>query len=107
MAAKKKKAPKKKNGLITVLLWFLTILVVVLCVMVAAMGYIVWCDYQVVFRDVTVELGVERLSIRDFMTDKAKASRVEFISDPSRIDLGKAGETELTLRHGSAPVRSR
>ena len=89
----------KKSG-VTVLIRILAVIALVLIGVVAYMGYIAWCDNQVVFRDVTVELGTESLSLRDFMTEKAKESRVEFVSDPSRIDLGQVGQTSIRLKHG-------
>lgn len=78
----------------------LTILLGVLCVIFGIMCYTIWCDYQDVFHDVTVELGTESLSMQSFMTDKAKAYRVSFVSDPTKIDLSKVGKTVVTLKHG-------
>lgn len=92
-----KKTKKAGSGK---LIGILAVVALVLMGLVGYMGYIVWCDYQVVFQNVTVELGVESLSIRDFMTEKAKGSRVSFVSDPSKIDLSKAGETRIQLKHG-------
>lgn len=65
------------------------------------LGYIVWSDCQEVFHDVTVELGAQSLSIRDFMTEQAKPRRVKFVTDPSVIDLNKVGQTPVTLKHGT------
>jgi len=65
------------------------------------MGFVIWGDHQDVFRDVTVELGTQSLSIRDFMTDKANPGRSFFITDPAKIDLSKIGKTSLMLRHGN------
>ncbi|MGN1002847.1 MAG: immunoglobulin-like domain-containing protein [Oscillospiraceae bacterium] len=76
-------------------------LLITLCGAVGYMGYSVWSDSQTVFRNVTVELGAETLSIRDFMTDQAKEKRVSFVSDPSTVDLSKVGVTALTLKHGT------
>ena len=59
-----------------------------------------WLYQQPKFQDLTVELGVESISIRDFMTQYAKAGKVAFVSDPSEIDLNHVGTRELTLSHG-------
>lgn len=96
-SAKVKK--RKGNTLVKILIAVL----MVLCAAVSCMCYLLWCDHQTVFQDVTVELGTESLSIRDFMTDKAMASRVRFVSDPSKVDLSRTGHTKLTLRHGTQP----
>ncbi len=53
------------------------------------------------FQDVTVELGTESVSITDFMTAYASPRRVTLVSDPALVDLNRAGQTELVLRHGS------
>lgn len=79
----------------------LIVILIALCGAVGYMGYSIWCDSQTVFRDVTVELGTQALSIRDFMTDRAWAGRARFVSDPSTVDLSQVGTTRLTLRHGT------
>lgn len=63
-------------------------------------GYGIWLNEQPKFRNVTVELGTETVSLRDFMTEHANAKKVGFVSDPSTIDLNQVGTTALTLRHG-------
>lgn len=92
---KKKTQPNKK------LVFVLLALVAVVYGFLAFLIYQYWCDRQVVFQDVTVELGTESLGLRDFMTDKANAKRASFVSDPARIDLSKVGQTQLTLKHGT------
>lgn len=53
------------------------------------------------FHDLTVELGTESISLRDFMTEYAKAGKVGFVSDVTQVDLSRVGEYTLVLRHGS------
>ena len=97
--AKQKKNNTKPSRMKLVIRLLLAVLIL-LSAVVGYMGYVVWCDHQVVFQDVTVELGAESLSIRDFMTEKAKPQRVSFVSDPSKIDLSKLGKTQIRLQHG-------
>ena len=52
------------------------------------------------FRDVTVELGTASLGIESFATEYARLGKCAFVSDVSGLDIGKAGSTEVTLRHG-------
>ena len=92
MAKKQKKSP---------LIPILVLILLLLCGLVGWMLYIVWGDSQQVFHDVTVELGQETLSIRDFLTEKGNPARASFVSDPSKIDLGQVGRTSLTLKHGT------
>lgn len=88
---------KKKFPLIPILL----LAMLLLCCIVGWMIYAVWCDSQQVFHDVTIELGQESISIRDFLTPLGRPSRASFVSDPSKIDLTKVGRTSLTLKHGT------
>lgn len=83
------------------LIGILIVAAVLLCGAIGYMGFVIWGDNQAVFQDVTVELGTDSLSIRDFMTDKADAGRAFFVSDPSKINLAKTGQTRLVLRHGN------
>ena len=77
-----------------------TALAVLLCSCVYLL-YSSWYDRTVMFHDVTVELGMESLSIREFMNPSAKGSRVDFVTDHKRVDLGQPGKTDITLSHGS------
>lgn len=55
---------------------------------------------RAVFKDVTVELGTEALSIGDFLLEPSKKSGAVFVSDVRSIDLGTPGSTPVTLRRG-------
>lgn len=63
-------------------------------------GYSSWLGKQAKFQNVTVELGTETVTLREFMTEYANVKKVGFVSDPSAIDLNRVGTTALTLRHG-------
>ncbi len=63
-------------------------------------GYRLWLLQQPKFHDVTVELGTDNIGISDFMTEYAEVSRSRFVTDPADLDIGKVGETEVTLSHG-------
>ena len=65
-------------------------------------GLGIWNYQQPKFRDVTVELGTQSISIRDFMTENAKMNKVSFVTDPALVNLNKTGQMEITLAHGSA-----
>ena len=73
---------------------------VLLSIIAVLLAHQVWFSKQMKFQDVTVELGTETLGISQFMTKYALPHRVGFVSDPSTIDLGKVGTTELVLSHG-------
>lgn len=90
----------KRTGM-TLVIRILLVIALLLVGIVAYMGYTAWRDSQEVFRDVTVELGTEALGIRAFMTEKAVGSRVSFVSDPAIIDLSKAQQTKIVLKHGT------
>lgn len=75
--------------------------VAVLLAAIAAASYGIWLGQQPKFHDLTVELGTDAVSLRDFMTEYAKGSKVGFVSDPALVDLNRVGQTQLTLRHGN------
>lgn len=52
------------------------------------------------FQDVTIELGTDTVSIRDFMTEYNNGKNNAFVSDVGTVDLNSVGDTSLTLRHG-------
>ncbi len=92
---KKKKAPLNIRMVL--------LLVLVICLIYGALGYtfyMFWRDGQPVFQDVTVELGTESMTLRQFLTNMAIPSRVDYVTDPGTIDLGKVGKTPVTLKHG-------
>lgn len=63
-------------------------------------GYQYWLYQQPKFHDLTVELGTTSIGIQQFMTEYAQLKKCSFVSDVSTLDIGKVGQTELTLRHG-------
>ena len=76
-------------------------LVLLLCA-AAAIGGIFWLFFSQKprFHDLTVELGTPALSVQDFQTEYAESGGAVFLSDPGKIDLGRVGTTEVTLRQG-------
>lgn len=92
---------KRKKTVRKLLIRVLLVLILALAGVVGFLGYTAWSDTREVFQDVTVELGKESLSIRAFMTEKARASRVSFVTDPGEVDLSKVQTTELVLKHGT------
>ena len=92
---------KGKGTGMTLVVRILLVVALILMGIVGFMGYTAWIDSREVFRDVTVELGTESVGIRAFMTEKAVGSRVSFVSDPAKIDLSKAQQTKIVLKHGT------
>lgn len=100
MAAPSPQKPaRKKSGMKPI--FILLILIIVIYGFLSVTFYLAWRDRQDVFHDVTVELGTKSLTLQDFMTEKAMPSRVGFLSDPSVIDIGHVGQTQILLRHGT------
>ena len=71
-----------------------------------AAGYFSWHHDQIKFRDLTIELGTESVTLDQFTTEFADLSKVSFVSDLSQVDLSKAGAYDLTLRHGNQQLHS-
>ena len=67
----------------------------------AYLAYMAWFNRTAMFHDITVELGLESLSIREFMNPEAVGSQVDFVTDYRKVDLGKTGQTEIILSHGT------
>lgn len=65
-----------------------------------------FCSYQYrqyqlpKFQDVTIELGTASLGIDQFATSHAALGKCRFVSDVSKLDIGKPGSYALTLAHG-------
>lgn len=74
---------------------------VVLVAAVAIGSYALWLSGQNKFQDLTIELGTEAVSLKDFTTRYARTGKISFVSDPAVVDLNKTGQTELTLKHGN------
>ena len=55
---------------------------------------------QAFFKDVTVELGTESLSVEDFLIDPSAKAGAFFVSDVRTVDLGAVSSTPVTLRQG-------
>lgn len=100
MAKKEKKAKKKKAPLKLRTVFLLITLIAAIYGVLGYTFYMYWRDSQEVFHDVTVELGTESLSLRDFMNPNAIPERSHFVTDPAGVDLSRVGTTQLTLRHG-------
>ena len=75
-------------------------ILVLLCAC-AYLGYTAWLNRTAMFHDITVELGLESLSIRAFMNPEAVGSRVDFVTDYRKVDLGQPGQTEIILSHSN------
>ena len=64
------------------------------------LGFDFYLDSVVLFQDLTVELGAESVGIRDFLTQKMTPVQICWVSDPTRVDLGKVGNHKITLGYG-------
>lgn len=84
----------KKHGLHIVSA--MLVLVCSLCYL----AYTIYMDRLVMFHDLKVELGTQSVGIAEFMTEHANLDKVRWVTDPTKVDLGKAGTTQITLRHG-------
>lgn len=64
------------------------------------LGFEFYLDRVVLFQDLTVELGTQSVGIREFMTSKFSPVRIHWVSDPTKVDLGKVGAHRITLGYG-------
>ena len=64
------------------------------------LGFDFYLDSVVLFQDLTVELGAESVGIQDFLTQKMTLVPIHWVSDPTRVDLGKVGNHKITLGYG-------
>lgn len=77
-----------------------TLAVVLLCTLAALVFFRARQDRKPKFRDLTVELGTDTVSIRDFLTPDGSLRKAAFVTDPGEVDLNKTGTTPITFRHG-------
>ena len=85
----------------TVLTSILFVSALILTLAVVLLGFGIYRGQsQAAFKDVTVELGTQSLSVEDFLTDPEASGRAAFVSDVSRLDIGTVGSTPVTLRKG-------
>lgn len=87
-----------KRSLLTALIALSALVLTVLAVFAGVGLY--KAQTEPAFKDVTVELGTESLSIDAFLLDPAQKSNAAFVSDVRLLDLGKVGTTAVTLRRG-------
>lgn len=73
---------------------------VLLILSLGYLGFDFYLNHVVLFRDLTVELGTETVGIQEFMTRKNPLTKVWWVSDPTKIDLGKVGSHKITMGYG-------
>ncbi len=59
-----------------------------------------WYDAQPKFQDVTIELGQQMPGLDRFLLPLANPEKAAFVTEPTQEELGKAGDVQVTLRHG-------
>ena len=58
-------------------------------------------NYGAFFKDVSIELGTETVSISDFYSENAQPGHSSFVTDVSAIDLSRVGDYPVTLKYGN------
>lgn len=59
-----------------------------------------WYNAQAKFRDVTVELGTQKVAIEAFFTEYANGEKAAFVTKLTDADMAAAGDHPVVLRHG-------
>ena len=79
----------------------LLILALALLMAVGALTAAAWYERQPKFHDVTVELGTPSIGIDLFLTEYGNVRKAVFLSDVSTLDIGRVGQTPLTLQQST------
>ena len=73
--------------------------IILIVIIIAVVSFVIYKLLSRKFKDVNLELGVESISVEDFVTDKAFAQGSKFITDISTIDLKQVGTYEIELEY--------
>lgn len=77
----------------------LIVCIILIVIIIAVVSFVIYKLLSRKFKDVNLELGVESISVEDFVTDKAFAQGSKFITDISTIDLKQVGTYEIELEY--------
>ena len=90
---------QQKTGIVKTVI-SVSIAILLLVLSLGYLGFDFYMEKIVLFQDLTVELGAEAVGIRDFMTQKMVPVKTYWVSDPTKVDLGKVGNHKVTLGYG-------
>lgn len=80
--------------------WAIAMAVVLILAGIGTVTYGLWVEAQPKFQNITVELGMESLTVEQLMTRYARPERASFVTDPASVNLNQAGVYSLTLSYG-------
>lgn len=90
---KKEKKPKKKKTLLQKI-----IIIILIILFIIALGIGIYLFVRPKFKDVTIELGTEKVSIDDFLISSMYRKTVKQVTDLDSLNLFEVGKKDIKLK---------
>lgn len=90
---KKEKKPKKKKTLLQKI-----IIIILIILFIIALGIGIYLFVRPKFKDVTIELGTEKISIDDFLISPMYRKTVKQVTDLDSLNLFEVGKKDIKLK---------
>ena len=90
---KKEKKPKKKKTLLQKI-----IIIILIILFIIALGIGIYLFVRPKFKDVTIELGTEKISIDDFLISPMYRKTVKQVTDLDSLNLLEVGKKDVKLK---------
>ncbi|MGE5455811.1 MAG: immunoglobulin-like domain-containing protein [Ignavibacteriales bacterium] len=75
------------------------ILIVMTISSIVVVGYFFYIAMRPKFKDLTIELGTDKVSLSNFLTSDACKDHAKVITDLTKVDFSKVSETNIKLSH--------
>lgn len=95
---KKHSETKTKGGPLKAVL--ILVIVVLILTLISFLIFFVYNKYSKKFKDVSIELGTDKVELSQFVADEKYMDSAKFVTDMSTIDFSKTGSYQIELSYG-------
>lgn len=95
---KKHSETKAKGGPLKAVL--ILVIVVLILTLISFLIFFVYNKYSKKFKDVSIELGTDKVELSQFVADEKYMDSAKFVTDMSTIDFSKTGSYQIELSYG-------
>ena len=96
---KKHSETKAKGGPLKAVL--ILVIVVLILTLISFLIFFVYNKYSKKFKDVSIELGTDKVELSQFVADEKYMDSAKFVTDMSTIDFSKTGSYQIELSYGN------
>ena len=96
---KKHSETKVKGGPLKAVL--ILVIVVLILTLISFLIFFVYNKYSKKFKDVSIELGTDKVELSQFVADEKYMDSAKFVTDMSTIDFSKTGSYQIELSYGN------